>query len=30
VRLGRIEGNVEVLEGDGPLTARIERIEEPD
>ena len=30
VRLGRIEGNVEVLEGDGPLTARIERIEESD
>jgi hypothetical protein len=30
VRLGRIEGNVKVLEGDGPLTARIERIEEPD
>jgi hypothetical protein len=29
LRLGRIEGDVEVLEGDGPLMARIERVEEP-
>jgi hypothetical protein len=30
VRLGRIEGSVEILEGDGPLTARIERVDQPD
>lgn len=30
VRLGRIEGSVEILEGEGPLTARIERADQPD
>lgn len=30
VRLGRIEGSVEVLERQGPLTARIERLDRPD
>lgn len=30
IRLGRIDGSVEVLEGDGPLTARIERVDQPD